>query len=239
MKKFYSAVLILINLNCFAQSSKWFVSLSVGASMTGPSASFKHQMVQQGFDQTSTGSFLGFSWTTDYPKITKDAALLLRGGKKINDRRSIYFVAGRSAKGVVEGFRNHGYSDFFGIIGGSYGDQISVSYKAYQLTGGYLYSFPNTKIKLGFGPSVYLLNYKIEDNFTPTSKNTAYVPGASFLARFPFGKEKRLVGTEFFFEGNLAPSAKIKTSKLDGGFQPYNASMTSFNAGLALTFRKK
>lgn len=239
MKKFFSAVLLIINLNCFAQASKWFVSFSAGATLGGPSASLKHQLTRQGFDETSTGNFLGLSWTNDYPHVTRDAAVLVRGGKKINDRRSIYFVAGRSSKACVEGFKNQGYSDLFGIIGSSYGDRISISYRVYQLTSGYLYSFPATKIKLGLGPSLYLVDHKVEHNSVLTGKDAPLVPGVSFLARFPFGKERKLFGTELFIEGNMAPSVNINASTSEAGFRPGRASMVYFNAGLALTFRKK
>lgn len=238
MKKFFSAILIVISISCFAQPSKWFVSFSVGGTLAGPSASLKKQMIAQGLDQTSNTNILGFAWSNDYPEITKDVALIVRAGTRLNERRSLYFTAGRSANATVKGFRNDGYTDLF-LFGGSYGYNVSVDYKVYQLTGGYLYSFPKTGIKLGFGPGLYVLHYQVKDNFVSRGKNSSLVAGASFLARLPFGKEKRLIGTEFVFEGNMAPPAKMKMTHADGDFRTGNANIVHFTAGLALTIRKR
>lgn len=238
MKKFFSAMLFICSLNCFGQPSKWFVSFSLTPTFGGPSASFKHQMVKQGFNQTGTGELIFFRWSTDYPDVSKQPAILIRGGKKINDRRSFYFVAGQSAAGTVDGFKNEGYTSFIGIIGGSYGQLVSINYKLYQLTGGYLYSFPNTRAKLGFGPTVFLLNYKTSENYSTDESHAGLTAGASFVARLPFGKEKKLVGFEFVLEGNMAPSIKVKSSMDNTGFDPKSAGLFFLNAGIALTFHR-
>jgi hypothetical protein len=195
-------------------------------------------MINQGFDQTSTGSFLGWNWTTDFPKVSKSASLLLRGGKKMDDRRSIYFVAGLSAKGKVEGFKNQGYDDFLGIFGGSYGQSVGVDYSVYQLTAGYLYSFTNTKAKIGFGPSVFCLDYSVSDNYAKGEDHVSLMPGASFTARVPLGKEKKLFGFELVFEGNMAPPAKMKAQKTTSGFEVKNANLIQANLGFAVTFKR-
>lgn len=238
MKKLLSAILIVVNLNCFGQASKWFVSVSATPTIGGPSTSIKHQMVVQGFDQTSDGNFLGWSWTTHYPKVSKSASVLLRGGKKMDNHRSIYFVAGLSAKGTVDGFRDQGYSSFFGIISGSYGEMVSVDYNVYQLTAGYLYSFTNTRAKIGFGPSVFLLDYSVSENYTNKQNHSSVMPGASFTTRIPLGKEKKLFGVELVFEGSVAPPAKMKAQKTESGFQVRNANLIHANAGLAFCFRR-
>ena len=237
MKKFFSLILVIVNINCFAQANKWFVSLSTTSTIGGPSASLKAQMVDQNFDQTDETSFLGFDFSTNYPVVTKDAALLLRGGFKLNDRKGIYFVAGRSAKGSVEGFKREGYTDFW-LIGGSYGQKIEVDYSSYQLTAGYLYTFPHSRLKAGFGPSLFLLNYSTTENYSNKQNYSSLVPGATGTARIPLGKEKRLFGVELVLEGNAALPAKMKGDFKESGFKPGNVNMLSANIGLAFSFRR-
>jgi hypothetical protein len=239
MKKFFSAIFIVISLNCFAQANKWFVSFTAAPSLGGPAASLKHQMKAQGYGDQSESSFVIFgSGTTKYPRGGA-VALLASGGKKIADRRSIYFVAGLSEKATIEGFDEQGYSNgLFGLFAGSYGRHTSVSYTTYQFTAGYMYSFPNSRTKLGFGPSVYLLRYGISENFSPKEKHSSIVPGVAFNTRIPFGKQRKLIGLELVFNGNMAPPVKMKSGSKEG-FQPKNANMFSFNAGLALTVHNK
>jgi hypothetical protein len=67
--------------------------------------------------------------------------------------------------------------------------------------------------------------------------HTSLVPGASFTARLPLGKEKKLFGVELVFEGNMAPPIQMKSGHNDG-FQAKNANMFSANAGLAFSLRK-
>jgi hypothetical protein len=238
MKKLFSAMLLIVNLNCFAQANKWFISFTAAPSLGGPAASLKQQMKAQGYGDQSESTFVIFgSGTTKYPRGGA-VAVLASGGKKITDKRSIYFVAGISEKARIEGFDAQGYSDgIFGLFAGTYGNHVSVSYNIYQLTAGYMYSFSKSRTKLGFGPSIYLLTYGISRNFAPEEKHNSIVPGAAFNTRIPFGKERRLVGIDFVFNGNIAPSVKMKSNYKEG-FQPKNANMFSANAGLALSFRK-
>ena len=111
MKKFYTAALCIISLQSFSQASKWFVSLYAGLPVGGPAASIKHQMTVQGFNQTGSSNFFGFESTTDYPHKTWDAALLVRFGKKITERRSIYFVAAAGKSGSQR-FQEPGLFEF-------------------------------------------------------------------------------------------------------------------------------
>lgn len=237
MKKLFLVMLVIINLNCFAQANKWFVSISATPTIGGPSVSLKNQIIKQGFNESSSFNFLGLGVTTQYPIVVKDISLLVRAGKRITDRRSIYFVAGQTTSGCVSGFKNEGYSDFFGIFSGSYGQHIDIDYRVYQVTAGYLYSFPNTKAKIGIGPSFFVCNYAITKNYTNKEEHTSLMPGATFTARLPLGKEKKLFGVELVCEGNVAPPAQMKADHTEG-FQPKNASMFSGNAGLAFTFHR-
>ncbi len=239
MKKFFSVLLVIINIHCFAQAPKWFVSFSFGTAFGGPSASLKSQMKTQGYGDDAQSTFVIFgSGTSHYPQ-GGSIAFLAKGGKKISGNKDIYFVAGVSEKATIEGFKAKGWSDgIFGLFAGTYGDHVLVDYTAYQLGAGYMYSLANTKTKFGLGPSIYFLNYSVEENFSGKETRTSVVPGASFTARVPLGKEKKLFGTELFFDGNMAPSVKMKSNKTDG-FQPKNVAMFSGNVGIAFTFRKK
>lgn len=230
-------MLLIINLNCFAQANKWFVSISATPTIGGPSTSIKNQMVQQGFNETSSFDFLGWSGNTQYPIVIKDISLLIRVGKKISDRRSIYFVAGQTAAGKVEGFKNEGYSYLY-IFGSSYGQRIDIDYRVYQLTAGYLYSFPNTTAKIGIGPSVFVCNYAITKNYTNKEEHTSLMPGATFTTRIPLGKEKKLFGVELVVEGNVAPPIKMKNDTRETSFQGGNANLFSANVGFAFSFKR-
>jgi hypothetical protein len=238
MKKLLFALLVIINLNCFAQSNKWFVSFTTAASLGGPAASLRHQMKAQGYGDQSESTFVIFgSGTTNYPRGGA-VTLLATGGKKITDKKSIYFAVGTSGTGTIEGFDAEGYSNgIFGLFAGTYGNHVSVSYTIYQLTAGYMYALSNSRTKLGFGPSLYLLDYGISENFASKEKHSSIVPGFAFNTRIPLGKERKLIGLEMVFNGNMAPPVKIKSEHKEG-FQPDNANMFSFNAGLALCFRR-
>jgi hypothetical protein len=235
MKKFFSVLLVLINISCFGQTSKWFVSFSINPAIGGPSASLKSQMRAQQFDDDAISTFVIFgSGTTHYPRGGA-TAFLMRGGKKLSDYKSLYFVAGISESATVEGFRAQGWSDgIFGLFAGTYGEKISISYSIYELTAGYQYSFSNTRSKIGFGPSLFLFHYS---NNGYNEQHSSVVPGASFTARVPLGREKKLVGFELVLEGNLAPPVKMKYDHTDG-FRPGSINMIHANAGLALSFRK-
>lgn len=230
-------MLVIINMNCYAQANKWFISFSATPTIGGPSSSLKKQIVDQDFDHTSSFNFFGVEGTTSYPIVMKDAALLLRAGAKLNDRRSIYFTVGQATAGSVEGFKNEGYSDLF-LIGGSYGQSIRFDYNTYQFTAGYMYSFPNTRFKIGFGPSFFLFDYSITENDNNKESYTALSPGASFTSRFPLGREKKLFGLELVFEGNASMPVNMKNEIEETGFQTGNVNMFSANIGIAFTFRK-
>jgi len=236
MKKLFSAILVIINLNCFAQPKNWFVSFSIDPAFGGPSASLKSQMKAQGYGDHAESTFNLFgSGSASYPR-GGSIALLASGGKKITDRKSIYFVAGISEKATIEGFHAQGWSDgFLGLFAGTYGQHVAISYTTYQLTAGYMYSFSNSRAKLGFGPSVYILSYGTSMDYHEKDNHTSIIPGASFTARLPFGKEKKLFGVELVFEGNMAPPIQMKSDHTDG-FQPKKANMFSGNIGLAFSF---
>lgn len=240
MKKLSFVLLLIISLNSFGQASKWFVSFSTAPVFGGPAASLKKQMRTQGYDDNAESTFVIFgSGTTRYPR-GEALAVLARGGKRISENKSLYFVGGISGTANIEGFKAEGYSNgIFGLFAGTYGKHVSVKYTSYQLTAGYQYSFQNTRAKLGVGPTVYLLHYRTDYNFSEKGKSQLSVtPGVSFMARIPLGREKKLFGIDLLFEGNMAPPVKMKSNSAES-FQPKNANMFSFSTGLAFSFRRK
>lgn len=238
MKKFFTVILIIVNISCFAQANNWFVSFSVAPSIGGPAASLKKQMKEQGYGDNEGSSFVIFgSGNTQYPRGGA-IALLATAGKRINERKSIYFVAGLAGTATIEGFDAQGYSDgFFGLFAGTYGNYVSVDYNIYQFSAGYMYSFPRSRTQLGFAPTLYLFNYGIWQDYAPKNSHNSIVPGIAVNTRIPMGKQKKMIGTDFVFNMNMAPSVKMKSEETKG-FQPKTASMVSANIGFALCLRK-
>lgn len=233
MKHVLTAAFLLCTLAATAQNNQWFVSLSSDFVVAGPGAALKEKMLRQGFDDDNTSYLLFIGWTEVNPKKLSYGGLKLRGGKKISEKRSVYFVTGLVEDAEVRGFKSSGFSNtIFG--GGSYGTAVSIRYSLWQLAAGYMYS-SKSKMKLGLGPSFFLLNYKPNEE----KKQNLLVPGASFTARVPLGKEKKLLGIEIVAEANLAPPAKMKMEKQnDQGFEPGNVNMVFGSIGLAYCFRR-
>jgi hypothetical protein len=237
MKKFFSVILIIVNINCFAQANKWFVSISYAPSIGGPAASLKSQMKEQGYGDEEVNSFDIFgSGNVQYPRGAA-VALLATAGKKISDHKSLYFVAGLAGTATIAGFKSKGYSNgFFGLFAGSYGERVSVKYNLYQLTAGCMFSFSSSRTQIGFGPSLYVFNYSVSDDYAHGQTHSSIVPGAAINTRIPMGKQRKLVGLDFVTNVNVAPQVKMQSDNAKG-FQPKNANMVSVNIGLALSLR--
>ncbi len=235
MKKIVYLFPLLISLASFSQSKKWFASISSGFATGGPSGSLKSQMNKQGFNETSNYNFLGWTGTTQYPVKNETGNFLVRFGTSIHKARSLFFVAGIADQATVTGFKNTGYSSFLGIIGGSNGPMPTVRYTLYQLTGGFMYAAAKTRAKLGFGSTLYLLQYAINDE----SKKMRVVPGSMMTGRFPLGKEKKLFGVELVLDLRLAlPVALKQDVKPEAAdFHPGKVSMIGGTAGIAFCFR--
>ncbi len=229
-----------------AQTPQWFVSASTGAGWGGPKSSIKKTLIKNNFNHTSYFSFLGWGGKTEYPIVYSGVPVLLKVGKKVKENKSVYLLGGIAGQNEVSGFRNEGTGDFLGLFGGSLGTHVNINYKVYQLGAGFEHTLPNTKIKLGYGPALYMLSYVY--NFKD-SRNNALVPGANFSGRVPLGKEKRKIGLELVADVNLAPPAKMKAlhytyndgtaDKTELLIPENKVSMVQGMAGLALTFRKK
>lgn len=237
MKHILTVFLCVTTVSSFGQASKWFVSFFTGSKFAGPPVSIKHHMKQYGYDETVTSTFL-WTTTTNYPVEDVYPSLLFMMGKRISAYKSVYIVAGRSAKGVVSGFKTQGYTDFLGFFSGPYGSRVDVPYSIFQLGGGVMYSFRNTRTKLAVGPSFFLFQYGGLE-YTGIEKHHSFIPGLSGVLRVPFGREKKLVGVDMVFELNLAPPARI-----EGDEAPLQAiklekvNMIHGAAGLALSFRR-
>jgi hypothetical protein len=194
-------------------------------------------MIQQGFNQTASYNFFGFTGTTDYPEKYVSGYTLVRFGKQLSGRKSLFFVAGLSEKGEVTGFKNQGYSDFLGLLGSSDGPKPRLHYSIYQASAGYQFDGVKSRAKLGAGPSLFLVNYSLNE----AAHKSLLVPGALLTGRFPFGKERKLVGIELVMDIRLAPPVKLKSeAHADANsFSPGRVNMCSGSAGIALNFRKK
>jgi hypothetical protein len=233
MKHVLTAAILLCTLAATAQNNQWFVSVSSDFVIAGPGAALKQKMLRQGFDDDNTSYFLFIGWTEINPKKLSYGGLKVRGGKKLSDKRSVYFTAALVEDAEVRGFKSSGYSST--ILGaGSTGSAVSIRYSLWQLAAGYMYS-SKSKMKLGLGPSFFLLNYKPNEE----KKQNVLAPGASFTARVPLGKEKKLFGIELVAEANLAPPAKMKMEKQnDQGFEPGSVNMVFGSIGFAFCFRR-
>ena len=95
----------LFPFTALAQPTKWFFSLSTGASAGGPARSMFKELKAQGYDDVSETNFLGLVITSDYPKKYRNPAFLLKGGFRQKANRGYYFIAGIADKGTVEGFK--------------------------------------------------------------------------------------------------------------------------------------
>lgn len=233
MKKFLTAALLLINFSANSQNNKWFVSVSTGYVFGGPGPSLKKQMSEKGFgdDKITYASFSNSSSKSSYPKKSTDGNFLIRGGKKMNDKRSLYFCIGKVNTEEVEGFKR---IDNTGALAGSVGQMAGIKYTIWQLTAGVMYS-KNKKTKLALGPSAFIINY----NLNSGDNQTKLIPGASFTGRFPLGKEKKPLGIDFMIDINLAPPVKmdVKSPGIDA-FQPGAANMIHGTLGFAISLRE-
>jgi hypothetical protein len=229
MKKLLTALFILVNLSAFGQASDWFVSLSSGYSIGGPLKSIKNQMVEQGYSDTHSYDFFGITGSTKYPRTAKGAYLLVRGGKKITGRRSIYFIAGQVDQGEVWGFKANPNPDPYGFIIGDFPD---VRFSLLQFSAGYQFHYANTRAKLGLGPTIFILKQSSYGH-----KLASYAPGLTATARLPLGKEKRLVGMELIMDANLGLPMKMKQT-FTSSFSPGKVNLCSLNLGLAISFRR-
>jgi hypothetical protein len=233
MKKYCFFIFCSASFSCFAQKEKWSVSISTGMAMWGPSASIRHQMNLQRFNDVSTSSLLGYSSNTHYPRKILQPSLMLRFSKKINKVRSAYVIIGQSDKGTVAGFKNRGYNDLW-IAGSSFGPQPKIKYAIYQLAAGFMYN-TGSRAKLIMAPSLFFVPYSSNNG----EKHSSFVPGASFMARMPLGKERHQLGIDLLFDANLAPPIKMSVDeKAAEGFYMKTANMMHLSVGLACTFRK-
>jgi hypothetical protein len=236
MKKIILIFGLLTQLSALCQAKKWFASISTGGSVGGPSASLKNQMIKQGFNQSGTYNFLGLTGTTEYPEKYLSGYFLVRFGKLLKERKSVFFIAGLSEKGEVTGFKNQGYVDFLGILGGSSGPRPIVNYSIYQASAGYQYDAIKTRAKLGLGPSLFLMNYQMNEE----NARSVLLPGIILTGRFPLGRERKLVGLELVLDTRLAPPANMKSDVKESPdtFVPGKVNMCAASAGIALCFRK-
>jgi hypothetical protein len=201
-------------------TNKWFVTFSTGFCIGAPGVSIDDAMTNQSFDLPSQGWF----GNTTYPVTSTKPTALVMLGKRITKYGSLYLVVGQPTGGQVAGY--NGVS------------VVSFDYHVLQFTLGYQFSFPNTRFKLGVGPSLFTFKNIPEADYKHVSEESSSVAGATLTLRMPFGKEKKLCGIEFFGLLNLAPSVKWGEIKnLGRTFQAGSVSMSYAIIGISFALR--
>lgn len=202
------------------ETSKWFVSFSTGFCIGGPVSSIDNALTDQNFN----GSYNGWFGPVSYPITTNKQPLLFMFGTRITKYGSLYMVVGQPTGGKAEGY--NGVSI------------VSFDYHVLQFTLGYQFSFPDTRFKVGIGPSLFIFKNTPEADYQSVSAQSSTIPGGTINVRVPFGKEKKLFGVELFFQMNLAPSAKLGEIQNQGKtFEATNISMTYAIIGITFAFR--
>ena len=110
---------ISISVAIKAQTAKWFVTISTGLQIAGPSSSLKKYMNDNGFDQPSQTWLFG---PVSYPKSSHGPALLGMLGRQISKNRSFYFLFGMPGNGEVRGYDGRSSNN--------------IKYHVFQLGGG-------------------------------------------------------------------------------------------------------
>ena len=145
-------------------------------------------------------------------------------GKRITKYGSLYLVIGQPTGGKVVGYNGVSF--------------ITFDYNVLQFTLGYQFTFPDTRFKVGLGPSLFIFKNSPEADYQTASSQSSAVPGATVTVRVPFGKEKKLFGVELFFQMNLAPSTKSgEIQNLGITFPASNVGMTYAIIGITFAFR--
>jgi hypothetical protein len=226
MKLIYFLLISLFtSLSSFCQADKFFVSISSSLGFGGPAPSIQSTMKSL---QYTKKTFLGSGHSP---------SLILKTGLKVNEYHSLYLIFGQFDQASVSRFRTTGYESFWGLWDYKVGEKITVNFTTMQYGVGYQFEFPESRWKLGLGPSVFVLDYEVSTN-SPTFKSDRKVTaGASFSARIPIGKGKKAVGIEFVSDLTLAPSVTLQTE----AYRLHNvsASMCRGTFGVAFTYRHK
>lgn len=233
MKKLFTALFCIISLNGLTQTPKWFVSVATGLNIGGPSISIQSQMKQQGYNDEVTYIWFG-GGTTKYPIKNPIPSLLLTGGKQISEKKSLFFVVGLLDKATVIGrYAN----DINGYVNNSPDFELNpeIRYSIYQVAGGFMYTNPKSRTKIGIGPSFYLINFT-----HGAEKGTGFTAGITATSRTPFKKKIKPVRLEFITAINLAPPVKmeINQGKNANHFKMKSANMISINLGVGISFNK-
>lgn len=193
MKKYLLSVFLILALQGWSQKDNWFISISTGAVLGGPTPSLYQKMMDQRFNQTSQGSFLGLMWTVNYPHKNSTPYLKLLAGKKMATNKSAYLITGIAGSGRVTGYKlTGGYVDL-GFFGSTTGDNPVIDYSVYQIGGGLFFHFEKSRIKMGAAPSAFIFSYK---SGYQKKSSVCISPGMEGTIRLPLGKEKKMFGID-------------------------------------------
>jgi hypothetical protein len=236
-----------ISLTSFAQPSKWFVSAVTGIPFGGPVGSLKKHFRRDGLNHTESFQVLFIGGSTKYPIGTRNPPLLVKFGKRLNERRSLYIVAGVSSSGEAEGYKRYDEeSALFPLFYSTTGSYVTVKYRLLQVAAGYQYHYANKRLKLAAAPSLFIYKYQ-NTRAIRKQQHAAVVPGMAFSGRLPLGKEKKLFGVDLIADLNLAPPVKMKelrTENHNSGetvatvLKSGSVNITHGMVGLAFSFRR-
>ena len=238
MKKLLLCLPILIALYTPAQKGTWNLSVGGGFGWGGPKTTFKKAMIETNFDQTQSG-WLGKS---DFPRVYPAFNLSAKVGRGIKENTA-FFVAGGLTSGSVDGLNQQDYGSS-GWLGSS-ATRVNVAYKVMQLTTGLEHTLRHSKVTIGYGPAVYILQYT-NANYA-SEQYQSVVPGINLSGAVPLFRKGSKFGVALITEMNLALPASLKplhhhytkdgTSAQVAFVREGKANMTQGNIGLALMFR--
>ncbi|MGN6249884.1 MAG: hypothetical protein ACTHNG_16145 [Ginsengibacter sp.] len=223
-KRLLTACLLCVSLSMYAQTSKWFVTFTVGYQLAGPSGSIKKSQTENRYNVPETIVFFS-SGPQTFPYVSHSLSLLGMVGKKISNRASVYLLFGLPGAAEV-----HGYDGRFGN---------NIKYQVYQFTAGYQLSFSNSRSKIGAGPTIFFLQSGKNNHDQPgnkiTDNHSAVKPGVSFMGRVPFGKGRKLVGLELFGQLNVSSRATFEDyNSYYNRSEAYNMNMVEGVIGLSV-----
>jgi hypothetical protein len=203
------------------ETNKWFFSFSTGFCIGGANTSIENAMNDQYYNNSAQSWFGG---SVTYPITSVKPPVLFMAGVRVTKYGSLYMVIGQTTGGKAEGYDGTSF--------------VSFDYNVMQYTLGYQFSFPDTRFKLGIGPSLFTFKNTPQANFVQMSSTTSSVAGATINLRVPFGQEKKLFGIELFGQLNLAPGATTSEINFQGHtFRSTSVSMTNAVIGITFAFR--
>jgi hypothetical protein len=197
MKKLATLLLVLaISANPSMAQCKWFFMMSGGVPVSGPGATLKQKLKEDGFNSSPDSWFIFGSSGTNYPHVFHKLPFFFTIGRQVSSKGSVVFMAGRSDAGEAKGFTESA--------------GITIPYNIFQLTTAYQLGSPGSLFKLAAGISAFHFTYG--PSVPSATEGGEWKPGLSLTGRLRIGKKKKTVGMELFMQMNVA--SKVKTEEM-------------------------